>query len=92
MARKETRPAAGFRPFADDASVETLGTLSIENGTTGIAIHGALDLTRDRDGLVRAERLKAIVDAIVEALRSQDLPKAVVEETRAPRKVRNPFA
>lgn len=82
----------GFVPFADDASVQTFGGLSLENGTTRITIHGALDLTRDRTGLDRARGLKATLDAIVAALDAEDLPEQVAEETQAPTIVKNPFA
>ena len=61
-------------------------------GFDGIAIHGALDLTRDRAGLERAQGLKATLDAIVAALQAQDLPEAVAEATEAPKTVKNPFA
>lgn len=87
-----TAPVEDFRPFADDATVRVFGDLSFENGTARIALHGSLDLTRDRAGLARALQLKATVDAIVAALQGQDLPDAVAEETRAPRTVKNPFA
>lgn len=93
MPRKaKPKQAQGFEPFADDAAVQTFGDLSIENGAMRIAIHGSLDLTRDRDGLERARTLKAVVDAIVAALEAQDLPEVVAEETRAPKPVKNPFA
>lgn len=91
---KHPKPSSddGLRPFADDAAVQTFGDLSIENGTSRIALHGSLDLTRDRAGLERARALKAILDDIVKSLEAQDLPEAVAEETRAPTNVRNPFA
>lgn len=100
MARKASRkgepppnePTGDFQPFADDAAVQVFGDLSFENGTAHIALHGSLDLTRDRAGLARALQLKATVDAIVAALQGQDLPETVAEETRAPKMVKNPFA
>ena len=82
-----------FAPFADDASVESFGDLSIENGTGRIALHGSLDLTRDRAGLERARRLRAIIDRIVVTLEeTEDLPEKVAEANVAPRRVKNPFA
>lgn len=93
MPRKASpKPALDFRPFADESGVENFGDLSFENGTTRIALHGSLDLTRDRQGLGRAKALKAVLDAIVAALEGEDLPEAVTEETRAPTTVKNPFA
>ena len=96
MAKKakqpDSPPDAGFRPFADDAAVQTFGDFSIENGTSRIAFHGSLDLTRDRAGLERARKLKVLIDDIVTSLEAQDLPEAVAEETLAPTIVKNPFA
>lgn len=80
-----------FQPFADDAGVQNFENLSFENGTTRIALHGSLDLTRDRAGLERAKALQALLDAIVKALESEDLPQAVAETTRASTTVKNPF-
>lgn len=81
-----------FVPFANDAAVANLGSLSFENGSARIAIHGSLDITRDRAGLQRATALKALVDAIVTALSEADLPDEVAEETRGTTRVKNPFA
>ena len=84
--------APAFVPFADDAAVRTLGAFSIENGTARIALHGSLDLTRDRAGLARALALRAAVDAIVAALQAMDLPDAVAEDAPDAPMVKNPFA
>lgn len=82
-----------FEPFADDASVRSLGGLSIENGTDRIAVHGSLDITRDRAGLDAARRLRETFEAIARALEGQDLPERVAEAPEAaPRQVKNPFA
>ncbi|WP_336491574.1 hypothetical protein [Methylobacterium nigriterrae] len=90
MARR--KPDLIFAPYADETAVQTIGALSFENGTSRIAIHGSLDLTRDRAGLAQARTLKATVDAVVRALAAADLPEAVAEEIEAPRTVKNPFA
>ena len=50
-ARTAAQTSAAFAPFADAAGVRTIGALSFENGTDRIAMHGTLDLTRDRTGL-----------------------------------------
>lgn len=93
MARKAAPKAPPpFRPFADDAAVQTLGDLSIESGTTRIALHGALDLTRDRHGLDRARRLRGLLADIVAALEEQELPDTVAERVDEPLSVKNPFA
>jgi hypothetical protein len=81
-----------FRPFADDATVQTIGGLSLENGRDAIAVHGSLDLTRDRVGLDRARALQAAITAIVEALSGSDLPDEAAAPVEKPDTVRNPFA
>lgn len=90
MTRRTADPP--FAPFADDASVRTLSGFSVENGTARIALHGALDITRDREGLRRARALKAVLDAVVAALEGEDLPEAVPEEPEASAPIKNPFA
>ncbi|MDP4006651.1 hypothetical protein [Methylobacterium sp. NEAU K] len=95
--RSRTKPAtpksAGFEPFVDDASVRNIGALCFENGTDRIALHGSLDITRDKAGLGQARLLKVTLDAIVKALEGGDLPETVDETPdEAPKSVRNPFA
>ncbi|MEA1835246.1 hypothetical protein U8607_24490 [Methylobacterium durans] len=91
MARRTVKP--GFAPFSDETGVQNVGDLSIENGTRRIALHGSVEITRDRAGLAQARDLKRAVDAIVRALGSADLPESVGEEPAEPtRKLRNPFA
>ena len=89
---KATPAEPEFRPFADDAAVRTIGTLTLENGMARIALHGSLDLTRDHEGLARARALRAALDGIVAALEAEDLPEVVADETRTVGRVENPFA
>ncbi|MBE7200916.1 MAG: hypothetical protein INR70_24360 [Parafilimonas terrae] len=90
---KAERPSDSFAPFADDAGVRTIGALSFENGTDRIALHGSLDLTRDKAGLTQARLLRQTLDAIVTALEGDDLPDTVAEAPgAAPKSVANPFA
>lgn len=84
--------ALPFRPFAEDASVQTFAGFSIENGTQRIALHGSLDLTRDRAGLERARTLKSLFEAIVVTLETEDLPDSIPDEPETAEPVRNPFA
>ncbi|GJD75494.1 hypothetical protein [Methylobacterium goesingense] len=81
-----------FVPFADDAAVRTIGDLAIENGTDRIALHGSLDIARDKAGLDRARALAATLAAIVAALEGAPLPDAVAETVRPTETVKNPFA
>ena len=80
-----------FTPFADDAASMAIAKLTVENGTDRIALYGSVDLTWDRQGLVHARALKAILDQAVHVLETQtDLPDAV-PTAAAPRSVANPF-
>ncbi|MDR7040652.1 MULTISPECIES: hypothetical protein [Methylobacterium] len=91
MARRTDKPA--FTPFSDDTMVQTIGALSIENGTARIAVHGQIEITRDRAGLAQARDLKRAVDAIVRALAAADLPDSVGDEGAEPTStLRNPFS
>ncbi len=81
-----------FTPFADDAAVQTLGGLTLENGTARIALHGSLDFARDRESLERASALAKTLAAIVAALEGEaDLPERAGEVRVATTEVRNPF-
>ena len=52
-------------PFADDAASIGIGDLTIENGTEEVSLHGSLDITRDKKGLIHAQALKALLDQAV---------------------------
>lgn len=82
-----------FAPFANDADALSLGELNVENHTDHVAIFGSLTLRRDAEGLRQAQALKAVLDAVVDALSSGTLPQqAEPEKDIAPRQVKNPFA
>ncbi len=81
-----------FTAYADDATVVTIGGLSVENGTDAIAIHGNLDLLRDRTGLERARTLRQVAEAIVAALEAGGLPEDAPQAASGTRTVANPFA
>ena len=81
-----------MKPFADDSSAVTVGDLSIENGPDTIALHGSLDVTRDRKGLKAAQSLKQQVDAIVAALEAAtDLPDELPAVVAFSKTFPNPF-
>jgi hypothetical protein len=81
-----------FVPYADESATMRLGEMTVENRLDRVSLHGSLDLTRDRAGLERARRLKALLDATLAALEAEaaGLPEKVVtgEHTDS---VRNPF-
>jgi len=77
-------------PFADDAASVGIGDLTIENGTEEVSLHGSLDITRDRKGLVHARALKVLLDQAVAYLEAQtDLPDALPPPPT--KMVANPF-
>lgn len=77
-------------PFANEADALDIGGLSIESRVDRISIYGSLDITRDRKGLAHAERLKLLVDAIVESMKGEHLPEAI--SIKPPEQISNPFA
>lgn len=82
-----------IKPFEDDATALTLGELSIENGTQAIAIHGSLDLTRDRDGLEKARLLAELFSAAVRIMEQEGdhLPERIDDATDGEGVVDKPF-
>ncbi|MDM8356846.1 hypothetical protein [Pandoraea communis] len=84
--------SAKFAPFANDADALTLGELNVENHTDHVAIFGNLEIRRDAEGLRQAQALKTVLDAVVVALSSADLP-ATTETSggTTARQVKNPF-
>ncbi len=77
-------------PFANEADALVIGGLSIENRVDRISIYGSLDITRDREGLAYAERLKSLIDDIVAAMKGEHLPEAI--SITPPEQISNPFA
>ncbi|WP_041958056.1 hypothetical protein [Sulfurospirillum arsenophilum] len=77
-------------PFENEEEVITIQELSIENRLDRVSIHGAVDITKDQQGLEYAFALKRQIDTIVEYLKKQDLPEKISVENVA-EKVVNPF-
>ena len=79
----------GFRPYANESDEQEIGNLKVENRLDHISIYGDLDISRDQTGLASARALKILLDRIVSALESGQLP----EKLAAPvvKKVKNPF-
>jgi hypothetical protein len=94
---KSTKAAGGagpvtITPFADEAASTSVGDLTIENRLDRVSLYGSLDLTRDRQGLENAQRLRTLLEAIVKVLEGEGdrLPekgKGKPDVTRVP----NPF-
>lgn len=80
-------------PFADDTAVLELGGLSVENGRDRIALHGAVEISRDQAGLGQAKALLALLTDVVRVLSDDPaLPRAAPPaKAAAGRTVPNPF-
>lgn len=81
-----------FQPFANDSDSFNIGEFAIENGTDKLSVYGSLDLTRDKAGLQHARALKAVVDAVVQALEQDKALPDHVAPPEKPKQVKNPFA
>lgn len=78
-----------LQPFANEADSITIGDLTIENRLDRLELYGSVQITRDKEGLALAQELKALLDATLQILESEDLPEQVpIEPTD---EVDNPF-
>lgn len=81
-----------MKPFADDRASTSIGALSVENGSHAVTLSGSLEITRDKVGLKRAQALRALADALCQALEGTDLPEKVEPSALAQTdEVENPF-
>ena len=77
-------------PFQNESEVITIEELVMENRLDRISLHGALDITRDKQGLEYAFMLKRQIDTIVEQLKREDLPQKISIDNGT-KVVKNPF-
>lgn len=77
-------------PFRNEEETFQIDQLTVENRLDRVQIYGSVEITRDKIGLERAKELKALINSVVAALLSEDLPDAVTVEE--PGIVKNPFA
>ena len=78
-----------LQPFANEADSITIGDITIENRLDRLELYGSVQITRDKEGLALAQELKALLDATLQILESEDLPDQVpIEPTD---EVDNPF-
>ncbi|HZF70095.1 hypothetical protein [Sulfuricurvum sp.] len=67
-----------FMAYENDTDGFTTGNLHIQNGTDTIRVEGTLEITKDRQGLEAALKLKRAVDAAIDALkRNRNLPDSI---------------
>ncbi len=66
-----------IKPFDNETEAVGVGGFTFENRIDRVSVYGSLDITRDKTGLARAEELKALFDAIVAKLKSEQLPDKI---------------
>lgn len=67
-----------FMAFENDTDGFHAGNLIITNSTDVITIEGTLHITKDKEGLEAALKLKRAVDAAIDALkRDRNLPDSI---------------
>lgn len=81
--------AAIIKPFQNSADSVSIDELTVENGEDQIAVYGSLNITRDKEGLRRAQQLKALLDETVRRLSSEKLPEHIA--IKPVEKTANPF-
>lgn len=80
-----------IKPYADDAGAMQIGELQVENGTDRVALYGSIDLTRDKQGLEHARKLRDLLAAVVRSLENEtDLPDQI-PPPKPTDTVENPF-
>jgi hypothetical protein len=80
-----------FDPFANEFDSLEIGGLIFENRVNEVSIYGSIDITRDKKGLEAAQKIAALLNAVVKRLSSEELPESIPppKETDT---VKNPFA
>ena len=80
-----------FEPYANEADVQRIGDLEIENRLDRVSLTGDLVFTKDKAGLTLAKELQTLIGRIVNALGADtQLPETV--ELKVTETVMNPFA
>lgn len=78
-------------PFSNDATSETIGGLTVENGADKVVLYGSIEITHDKQGLERGRALKAIIDAAVLTLERDTALADHLATVRPTVTVKNPF-
>lgn len=82
-----TQPFMAYENEIDSLQIDNL---TIENRLDRISLYGSLELTKDRQGLEYALKLKRIIDASIDTLkRDKDLPDQI--KIKPSQNVQNPF-
>ncbi|MHB8100338.1 MAG: hypothetical protein ACYDD5_12210 [Sulfuricurvum sp.] len=76
--------------YENETDSFNIGDMTLENRLDRISIYGSLDITKDKEGLENALKLKRIIDASIDALkRDKNLPERI--EIIPVDTVENPF-
>ena len=87
---EENNMNKGFMAYENEKDAFSIGKMTIENRLDRISIYGDLDITKDKEGLENAFKLKRIIDASIDALkRERNLPEHI--EVIKTDTVENPF-
>jgi hypothetical protein len=89
-ANKEPNMNKGFMAYENETDSFSIGGVTVENRFDRISIYGSLDITKDKEGLENALKIKRIIDASIDALkRDKNLPEQI--EVIGSDTVENPF-
>ena len=80
-----------YNPYANEADVQRIGDLEIENRVDRVTLTGDLVLTMDKSGLTLAKELQALLSEVVKTLEANKQLAETVELKPA-KVVKNPFA
>lgn len=79
-----------FLAFENETESFSIGAMTVENRLDRVSIYGSLDITKDKEGLENALKLKRIIDSSIDALRrNKNLPQRI--EVLQTDSVDNPF-
>ncbi|MFT9115134.1 MAG: hypothetical protein ABF443_13690 [Acetobacter malorum] len=81
-----------FIPFGDDAQVQTIDQLTVENDPARVSVYGRLDITHDRAGLDNARALAALLNAVVTRLEAEPALPEHAQIAPKTHPMTNPFA
>ena len=80
-----------FKPYANEADVQRIGDLEIENRVDRVTLTGDVVLTMDKPGLALVKELQALLSEVVKTLEAnKQLPETVA--LKPAKVVKNPFA
>lgn len=79
--------------FKNEAETRLLQDLTIENRLDRVSLHGSLDITHDVAGLSLALKLHALLDGVVEILKTEHASGILAEKIslKTSDEVTNPF-